>query len=120
MNADDRHARPPRFRVSLQLALSLLLIGTVVAVGVVVGIYNYSQTSRIVLEAADDVFRRMGREVTLELGRSAAPVRTLVDVFAQQRIGEASTLDDRLAATSCVYRGAAEESVLDRAVCRLR
>ena len=81
----------------MQLAVSLLLIGTVVAVGVVVGLYNYAQTSRIVLEAADDVFQRMGREVTLELGRSAAPVRTLVDVFAQQRIGEASTLDDRLA-----------------------
>ena len=87
MTVDDRRARSPRTRVSLLLSLSLLLIGTVVAVGVVVGIYNYSQTSRIVLEAVDDVFRRMGREVTLELGRSAAPVSALVDVFAQQRIG---------------------------------
>jgi hypothetical protein len=97
MNADDQQARPQRFRVSLQLAVSLLLIGTVVAVGVVVGIYDYTQTTRIVLGAADHVFERMGREVALELGRSAAPVRTLVDVFAQQRIGEASTLDERLA-----------------------
>ncbi|HWZ70490.1 MAG TPA: HD domain-containing phosphohydrolase [Casimicrobiaceae bacterium] len=97
MHADDSRAHPPRFRVSLQLAVSLLLIGTAVAVGVVVGVYNYRQTSRIVLEAADDVFRRMGREVALELGRSAAPVRTLIDVLAQQRVAEASTLDERLA-----------------------
>ena len=42
MTVDDRRARPPRARVSLRLSVSLLLIGTVVAVGVVVGIYNYS------------------------------------------------------------------------------
>ena len=41
MTVDDRQARPRRFRVSLQLAVSLLLIGTVVAVGVAVGIYDY-------------------------------------------------------------------------------
>jgi HD-GYP domain-containing protein (c-di-GMP phosphodiesterase class II) len=96
MNVDERRA-VPRVRISLQLAVSLLLGGTIVAVGAVVAIHDYRQTSRIVLEAADDVFRRMGREAALELGRSAAPVQTLVDVFAQQRLGEASTLDDRLA-----------------------
>ena len=96
MNVDERRA-VPRVRISLQLAVSLLLGGTIVAVGAVVAIHDYRQTSRIVLEAADDVFRRMGREVALELDRSAAPVQTLVDVFAQQRIGEASTLNDRLA-----------------------
>src|SRR4030095_13723943 len=96
MNPDQRRARPPRFLFSLQIALSLLLIATVVTVGVVVGIYNYHQTSRIVLQASDDVFRGMGREIALEVGRSAAPVKALVDVLAQQRIGEGATLDERL------------------------
>jgi hypothetical protein len=60
MTVDDRRARPPRPRSRCGSHIAAL-IGTIVAVGVVVGIYNYGQTSRIVLEAMDDVFRRMGR-----------------------------------------------------------
>ena len=64
MNVDKRRAAP-RVRISLELAVSLLLGGTIVAVGAVVAIHDYRQTSRIVLEAADDVFRRMGRRSRL-------------------------------------------------------
>ena len=97
MTVDDRHVRPPRFRVSLQLAVSLLLIGTVVAVGVVVGLYNYCSD---VADRARGCGRRLPADGTGGDARAwpqRRPVRTLVDVFAQQRIGEASTLDDRLA-----------------------
>jgi HD-GYP domain-containing protein (c-di-GMP phosphodiesterase class II) len=82
--------------ISLRNLLALLLMTAVLATGAILGVYNYRQTSRLALEATDEVFARMGREIVLALSRTAAPVQSLVDVFAVQSIAEARSLDERM------------------------
>ena len=82
--------------ISLKLFIALLLMASVLAVGAVLGVYTYRQTSRLVLEATDEVFARMGREVVLALDRTTAPAQSLVDVLATQSLVDARTLDERM------------------------
>jgi hypothetical protein len=96
MRTVNRDASRPRLQVSLHVALALLLIAAILAVGALLGLYNYRQTSRIVLNASDDVFTRMSREAVLELARTAAPVQSLVDVLAMQSLASAATFDERM------------------------
>jgi HD-GYP domain-containing protein (c-di-GMP phosphodiesterase class II)/HAMP domain-containing protein len=88
-------ATTPFRGVSLRFAVALLLMVTVLATGAILGVHNYRQTSRLVLEASDEVFERTGREVVLALGQTAAPARSLVDVLAAQSIAEARSVDER-------------------------
>ena len=82
--------------IPLRLVVALLLLGCVLATGAILGVHNYRQTSRLVLEASDEVFARTGREVVLALDRISAPAQSLVDVLAQQSLATADSLDERL------------------------
>ena len=95
MSATRPPLRPP-FGISLRFAVALLLMAAVLATGAILGTYSYRQTSRLVLEASDEVFAKTAREVVLVLGRTAAPVQSLVDVLAAQSIAEARSLEERL------------------------
>ena len=94
LHARSSVSREPR--VPLTVCVALLLMAVVLAVGGGLGVHNYLLTSRIVLDSADAVFQRMGREVALELARTTAPAELLVDVVAKQKINEAMRLDERM------------------------
>src|SRR5690349_2125910 len=85
-------------RVPLTVGVALLLMSVVLAVGAGLGVHDYRSTSRIVLDAANDVFLRMGREVALELARTTAPAELLVDVVANQEVADAMRFDERMRA----------------------
>src|SRR5690242_11172730 len=87
---------PREPRVPLTVCVALLLIVVVLVVGGGLGVHNYLLTSRIVLDAADAVFQRMGREVALELARTTTPAELLVDVVAKQAVTDAMRFDDRM------------------------
>ena len=89
-------ARKPSFAIPLDLAVAMLLIGAVLATGAILGLHSYRQTSRLVLEASDNLFTAMGREVVQELARTAAPVQSLVDVLAAHSLPSAVTPDERM------------------------
>jgi hypothetical protein len=89
-------ATTPSGGVSLRFAVALLLMAAVLATGAILGVHNYRQTSPIVLEASDEVFARTGREVVLALGRTAAPMQSLVDVLALQSLTESRSVDERM------------------------
>ena len=96
MASNVRSHGPREPRVPLTVCLALLLAAAVIAVGGALGAYNYVLTSRIVLDATEAVFQRMGREVALELARTTAPAELLVDVLARQHLTEASGFDERM------------------------
>src|SRR4029079_15745737 len=79
--------------IPLKPFLALLLMTSVLVDGAVLGVHNYRQTSRLALDAAGELFARTGREAVLAVYRIAAPVQTLVDVFAMQSLADATTLD---------------------------
>ena len=86
--------RPSR-GLSVRLVVALLLMASILATGAILGVHNYRQTSRLVLEATEEVFARTGREVVLALGRTVTPVQSLVDVLATQSLADARTQDER-------------------------
>ena len=94
--ATDAAAKRPRFAIPLDGAVALLLIGAVLATGAILAFHNYRQTSRLVLEASDNLFAAAGREVVEGLARVAAPVQSVVDVLAAQALPAATTLDERM------------------------
>ena len=70
-------------------------MAAVLATGAILGLHYYRQTSRLVLEASDNVFTAMGRDVVQELARTYAPVQTLVDVLAaQQALSQSQSASD--------------------------
>ena len=95
MISASKSAMLPSRGMSVRLVVALLLMASVLATGAVLGVHNYRQTSRLVLEATEEVFARTGREVVLALGRTAAPVQSLVDVLAAQSLADARTHDER-------------------------
>ena len=84
-----------RIAVPLNLALAVLLMAAVLATGVVLGLHYYRQTSRLVLEASDNAFSAMSRDVVQELARTYAPVQTLVDVLAAEPFADSTHANDR-------------------------
>jgi len=96
MASNARLSVPRGPRVPLTVCVALLLMAVVLAVGGGLGFHNYRLTSRIVLDAADAVFQRMGREVALELARTTAPAELLVDVVAKQAATDATGFDERM------------------------
>jgi len=96
MASNARSSSPRGPRMPLTVCVALLLMAVVLAVGGGLGVHNYRLTSRIVLDAADAVFQRMGREVALELAHTTAPAELLVDVIANQQVTDALRFDERM------------------------
>jgi len=112
MGSNARSSIPSGPRMPLTACVALLLMGVVLAVGVGLGAYNYVLTSRIVLDAADMLFRRMGREVALELARTTAPAELLVDVVANQEVTDAMRFDERMRALPALAEALRENAAI--------
>ena len=81
----------------LHVHISVLFTLLILATGAVIGWYNYSQTSNIILSASDDLFERVGRETVTGIERIYRPIGLLTDLMAGQQLTATTSLAARLA-----------------------
>ena len=87
-------ARERRFplHVHISVLFTLLLLFT----GVVLGLFNYKQTSRLIFSSSSTLFERIQRDVERDLDSTYRPIRHLLSLLALHPATQADTLDERL------------------------
>lgn len=65
--------------------------------GVVLGIFNYRQTTQIILSSSEKLFNRIEQDVRLDLQTTYEPIRHLLNLLADMPATQASALEPRLA-----------------------
>ncbi|MBD9484256.1 HD domain-containing protein [Pseudomonas sp. PDM14] len=88
-------AKPRQFplHVHISVLFTLLLVGT----GVVLGIFNYRQTSAIILSSSDQLFGQMRNEVETDLCHTYQPIRQLLSLLALNERNQTADGYQRLA-----------------------
>ena len=64
--------------VHISALFTLLLLGT----GIVMGVFNYRQTSHIILSSSAQLFARISQEVQLDLDHTYTPIRHALNLLA--------------------------------------
>ena len=82
---------PLHVHISVMFTLLLLLSGTVL------GLFNYHQTSQIILASSQSLFSRIDQDVRQDLDNTYQPIRHLLCLLALNDAAQSSTLEQRLA-----------------------
>ncbi|MDB6142502.1 MAG: hypothetical protein JWP80_1546 [Pseudomonas sp.] len=90
-NPRSDHRRFP-LHVHISVMFTILLLFT----GVVLGIFNYVQTSQIILSSSERLFSNIAQDVEVDLQRTYQPIRRLLSLLAVYDVNQARTLDERL------------------------
>ncbi|MGE8297277.1 MAG: HD domain-containing phosphohydrolase [Pseudomonas sp.] len=87
-------ARERRFplHVHISVLFTLLLLLT----GVVLGLFNYQQTSQLIFSSSSTLFERIQHDVQRDLDSTYRPIRHLLSLLALNPATQATTLDERL------------------------
>ncbi|MGB4073015.1 HD domain-containing phosphohydrolase [Pseudomonas sp.] len=76
----------PRFnerRFPLHIHISVLFTLLLLGSGLVLGLYNYQQTSKIILSSSDQLFTQMRKEVQADLQNTYQPIRAMINLLAR-------------------------------------
>ncbi|MDP3844815.1 MAG: HD domain-containing phosphohydrolase [Pseudomonas sp.] len=69
-------------RFPLHMHISALFTLLLLATGMVLGVFNYQQTSSIILSSSEKLFARISTEVQLDLDHTYTPIRQLLSLLA--------------------------------------
>jgi HD-GYP domain-containing protein (c-di-GMP phosphodiesterase class II) len=69
-------------RFPLHVHISALFTLLLLATGIVMGVFNYQQTSSIILSSSEKLFARIATEVQLDLDHTYTPIRQLLSLLA--------------------------------------
>lgn len=89
-NRGTQHRFP--LHVHIGVLFTLLLLGT----GVALGIFNYRQTSAIILSSSDQLFEQIREEVETDLRHTYQPIRHLLSLLALNEQNQASDVHQRM------------------------
>ncbi|MBN3862736.1 HD domain-containing protein [Pseudomonas frederiksbergensis] len=89
--------RPDQRRFPLHIHISVMFTFLLLLTGVVLGIFNYQQTTRIILSSSEKLFERIEQDVRLDLQRTYEPIRHLLSLLADNPATQAPDLEQRLA-----------------------
>jgi len=87
---------PYRRRFPLHIHISVMFTVLLLFTGVVLGIFNYLQTSRIILSSSERLFSNIAQDVDVDLQRTYQPIRRLLSLLALYDADQAVTLKQRL------------------------
>lgn len=89
---------PPLYerRFPLHVHISVLFTLLLLLTGVVLGLFNYQQTSRMIFSSSATLFERIQQDVQRDLDSTYRPIRHLLSLLALQPATQADTLDERL------------------------
>lgn len=83
-------------RFPLHVHISLLFTLLLLSTGIVLGIFNYQQTSRIILSSSTQLFERISDQVDRDLRETYIPVDNLLNLLALDERNMGETRDARL------------------------
>ncbi|HSC82755.1 MAG TPA: hypothetical protein VLC30_03965, partial [Pseudomonas sp.] len=84
-------SRPKERRLPLHVHISMLFTFLLLLTGVVLGLFNYFQTSKIILSSSNQLFSQMHEEVEADLRHTYQPIRHLLNLLA---LSEQTQLED--------------------------
>ncbi|SDP32200.1 HAMP domain-containing protein [Pseudomonas arsenicoxydans] len=88
--------RPER-RFPLHVHISVMFTFLLLLTGVVLGIFNYGQTTQIILSSSEKLFNRIEQDVRLDLQGTYEPIRHLLSLLVDYPATQAQDLEQRLA-----------------------
>ncbi|MDH4610712.1 HD domain-containing phosphohydrolase [Pseudomonas sp. BN102] len=83
-------------RFPLHVHISVLFTLLLLLTGVVLGLFNYRQTSRIILSSSDELFGRISQEVETDLQHTYQPIHQLLNLLALDGMDQKQDGFDRL------------------------
>lgn len=89
--------RPEQRRFPLHVHISVMFTFLLLLTGVVLGLFNYRQTTQIILLSSEKLFNRIEQDVRLDLQATYAPIRHLLSLLAETPAARSSGLEARLA-----------------------
>src|SRR5471032_2648273 len=88
---------PDKRRFPLHVHISVMFTFLLLLTGVVLGIFNYRQTTQVILSSSEKVFERIEQDVRLDLQSTYVPIRHLLSLLADNPAAQAGGLEPRLA-----------------------
>ncbi|EQM69201.1 HD domain-containing phosphohydrolase [Pseudomonas tohonis] len=83
--------KPVERRFPLHVHISLLFTLLLLLTGVVLGVFNYRQTSQIILSSSDTLFERISQDVAIDLEHTYQPIYHLLNLLT---LDPGTQLDD--------------------------
>ncbi|MGV8917090.1 MAG: HD domain-containing phosphohydrolase [Pseudomonas sp.] len=88
--------RTDQRRFPLHIHISVMFTILLLFTGVVLGIFNYLQTSQIILSSSEKLFDNIAQDVEVDLQRTYQPIRKLLRLLAIDDDNQASSLEQRM------------------------
>ncbi|MGH8348622.1 MAG: hypothetical protein ACRES5_18935 [Pseudomonas sp.] len=92
---DPLHTDPRRF--PLHVHISVMFTFLLLLTGVLLGLFNYQQTTQIILSSSEKLFNRIEQDVRLDLHATYEPIHHLLRLLALNPAGQSPDLAQRLA-----------------------
>lgn len=89
--------RPDQRRFPLHVHISVMFTLLLLLTGVVLGIFNYRQTTQIILSSSEKLFERIEQDVRLDLHATYEPIHHLLSLLVYNPAAQATHLEQRLA-----------------------
>lgn len=89
--------RPDQRRFPLHVHISVMFTLLLLLTGVVLGIFNYRQTTQVILSSSEKLFERIEQDVRLDLRATYEPIRHLLSLLVYNPAVHAPDLEQRLA-----------------------
>ncbi|MCQ6257956.1 HD domain-containing phosphohydrolase [Pseudomonas sp. Q11] len=89
--------RPQQRRFPLHVHISVMFTLLLLLTGVVLGIFNYRQTTQIILSSSEKLFNRIEQDVRLDLYDTYEPIRHLLGLLADYPATREPRIAQRLA-----------------------
>jgi HD-GYP domain-containing protein (c-di-GMP phosphodiesterase class II) len=89
--------RPDQRRFPLHVHISVMFTCLLLLTGIVLGIFNYQQTTQIILSSSEKLFSRIEQDVRLDLHATYEPIRHLLSLLTLTPATQAPDLQQRLA-----------------------
>ncbi|MEJ5060962.1 MULTISPECIES: HD domain-containing phosphohydrolase [unclassified Pseudomonas] len=84
-------------RFPLHVHISAMFTMLLLLTGVVLGIFNYRQTTQIILSSSEKLFNRIEQDVRLDLQATYEPIRHLLSLLVHNPAAQGPDLEQRLA-----------------------
>ncbi|MBC2659442.1 hypothetical protein H7A76_28715 [Pseudomonas sp. MSSRFD41] len=87
---------PAQRRFPLHIHISVMFTLLLLMTGVILGIYNYHATTRIILGSSEKLFQRIEQDVRSDLRSTYEPIRHVLSLLATRSATQAPRLEQRL------------------------
>ncbi|MEB0047146.1 MULTISPECIES: HD domain-containing phosphohydrolase [unclassified Pseudomonas] len=88
---------PDQRRFPLHVHISAMFTFLLLLTGVVLGIFNYQQTTQIILSSSEKLFNRIEQDVRQDLQATYEPIRHLLSLLADYPAAQTTGIEQRLA-----------------------